>query len=682
MLPEDIAPPEIRYNIVDILIIVIYLVVSFGLGIIGAKLLRSGTKGEEGYFLAGRKMPGWLTGTSQAVTSMNADVAPTYVGVAVVVGLPIAWWYMSRFGFALLVAGLLFAVLWKRLGVSTGPEFYALRFAGRGGTFVRIWTSLHQVFLGMVPWVGAGMLGVHLIFSPIFGIEHIHTTLMIILPVLLIYIWIAGFSGVLVTDLMQTIVLIAANVLLCVLVLAHYGGPTGLADAIRATVEVPSEEVLSLTPVRGHQVMGPMLVLLWFLIPTIGAGGGQATEGQRIFSTSSEREASKVYIWGQIALFAMLLTLTLPALGLLPMHPELYTAEPGEREQAYGMLLEQFLPVGLLGIALAALIASVMSTIDSHMNYGAQTLTNDVWRPSRQFFVTLPADKALGLIAVIASVMALGLFTYMVRVAEVAWTISGIWSLAGFLFAFSGLTYLFRKTREDQAVFVGRIFTFVVMCAAIAVVYQAGSLFGIAVRLAGILGATATLAWGQWWWWRVNFYAWVAAMVGGPIIYFALGPTLAIMMPDLAERAAESETTAQYFAMIQAFAGAVVSTVFWVTVTLVTPPVRMDRLVEFYKRARPMGAWGPVRRALEEKEGPDSVRHSPPWMIPGGFGTISVGVAWVSLALLALSQFYVGGYLLGMILGVLAVILAFVFKYLYHWHYDRLVGPEDGQPET
>ncbi|MCC5878005.1 MAG: sodium:solute symporter [Candidatus Sumerlaeia bacterium] len=675
MFPEELAPEAIRYNIIDVSTIVIYLVLSFGIGILAAKILRSGTKGEEGYFLAGRKMPGWMTGISQAVTSMNADVAPAYCGVAVVVGLPVAWFYMSRFGFSLLVAGLLFAVLWKRLRISTGPEFYALRFAGRGGTFVRIWTSIHQVFLGMVPWVGAGMLGVHMIFSPIFGIEHIHTTLLIILPVLLVYIWISGFSGVLVTDVIQTVVMVIANVLLCILVLAHYGGPFGLADAIRNTEGLPTGEVLSVFPVAGHEVMGPALVLLWFLIPTIGAGGGQATEGQRIFSTRSEREASKVYIWGQVALFLMLLTLTLPVLGLLPLYPELYHAQPGEREQAYGLLLQHFLPVGVLGIALAALVASVMSTIDSHSNYGAQTLTNDVWRPSRRFFVGIDGPRAHGLLALIGFVLAAGMFAFLRFSTGIATFEAISWAALGFLVVYFGLLYLFRHTREEQAVFVGRIFTVVVMLAAVAVVYSAGSLFGIAVRLAGILGATATLGWAQWWWWRVNFPSWVAAMIGGPIIYFLLGPALAAVIPGWVEYRDSSETAAQYLGMIQALAGMIVSTFFWVTVALLTKPVSMDRLIVFYQRARPMGAWGPVRRAVMELEGDKPLHHSPPGMIIGGFGTVTVGASWVSLAVLAVSQFYVGEILVGSLLAVASILVALAFKRLYNWHFDRISDP-------
>ena len=115
---------------VDATIVVIYLVASFGFGIFASRFLGSGKESEEDYYLAGRSVPGWVNGTSYAVTLMNADVAPAYCGMAVVVGLPVAWFYMSRFSLGLLLASMLFAVRWRQLKIRTGPEFFSLRFGG------------------------------------------------------------------------------------------------------------------------------------------------------------------------------------------------------------------------------------------------------------------------------------------------------------------------------------------------------------------------------------------------------------------------------------------------------------------------------------------------------------------------------------------------------------------------
>ena len=111
----------------DYVVMGAYMAGLIGMGLYFRKFAQAGL---ENYFLAGRKMPGWLTGVSYAATCMNADVAPTYCGLTVVCGVFICWWYISRFGLALMIGALLFAVFWRRLKIFTSPEFYEFRFAG------------------------------------------------------------------------------------------------------------------------------------------------------------------------------------------------------------------------------------------------------------------------------------------------------------------------------------------------------------------------------------------------------------------------------------------------------------------------------------------------------------------------------------------------------------------------
>lgn len=599
--------------LLDSVVIGIYLVLTFAIGIYFAKIVRGRSTGEEGFFLAGRKMPGWLNGVSYGATSLNADVAPTYLGIAVVVGLPTAWFYLSRFGLGLVILGLLFAIRWRQLGIATGPEFFSLRFGGGMGRGIRIYTSVWSVFIGMVPWIGAGMLGIHSIFAPVFGVESRLVTLALVLPVLMAYVWISGFAGVLVTDAFQSLVILGASLLILVITLSSNGGPAGLVQGIQDVLPAESGEILSMFPVPGHDVLSPLVVFAWLLVPTIGIGGSVATEGQRIFSARDSKEAAKVGIWGAISLFIMLLVLTLPALSLLTKHPELYHATPGEREKAYGMLLAEYLPAGLLGIALAALLASVMSTVSSHMNYGAQTLLNDVYRP------------------------------------------------------------LVREPGEREAVWIGRFLMLLIMGASIAVVYYSKSIIQIAVFMTGLFGSSATLGWGQWWWWRVNRWSWLSAILCGPLIYFLVG----FLLPQWdwwAEQQARGEATRQGMAMLQAVIAMAVSTATWVTVTLLTRPERMETLTTFYRRARPLGVWGPVRRAVEEEQrraGEPSITP-PAGLIAGGIFASIVGWGWICMAILALSQFYIGSWWKGTLLAAGALLTALVFKRLFHWHLKRM----------
>lgn len=598
------------YSMLDVLILVGYLILSFGFGLFANKILKNDTSEEEGYFLAGRKMPGWLNGISNAVTAMNADVAPAYVGMAVVIGLPVCWFYLSRFGIAFLLAGMLFFARWRQVGVATGPEFFALRFGGHGGKFVRIYMSLWSVCFGMIPWIGAGLLGVHMIFAPFFGysLESKVVTLVIMLPVLLLYVWISGFAGVLITDFIQTLIILAASLMLCIVVLVKFGGPTEMVASIQEALGSRSGEVLSVMPQRGHRVFGPLMVLAWLVVPTLGFGGNVGFEGQRVISCKSAKEAVKVSIWGQVALFVMLLVLTLPALGALILHPELYDAGPTEREAAYGMMISDFLPAGMRGLALAALAAAVMSTISSHLSYGAQTLVNDVVHP-----LTKKVDSR-----------------------------SGVW--------------------------LGRLMMLLIMGASVFVVYYSDSLIDIAIMVLGLFSSVALMNWAQWWWWRVNVWSWIAANVGGPIIYFALGALLT-KIPWWQGQLDRGGTVVQQMNMLRAVICIVLNTSLWVVVTMFTKPEGMGALKEFYKRARPMGVWGPVKEALV-KDGYEMTE--PKGLMLGGLWTTLVGFGWIALMILGVSKLYVGDYGLAIPMIVGMVVLAWYFKKLFNWHMKRL----------
>jgi len=596
---------------IDAAIVALYLLASFGFGLLATRFLSGGQKNEEDYYLAGRKVPGWVNGVSYAVTLMNADVAPAYCGMAVVVGLPVAWFYMSRFGLGLMLAAMLFAVRWRQMDIRTGPEFFSHRFGGRFGRFVRVYTSLFSVGIGMIPWIGAGLLGVHMIFGPIFGIESKAVTLTLVLPLLVTYVWISGFAGVLVTDILQTLIIIIANLIVLGMVLWQFGGPAGLVAAIETALPEQSGEILSIVPVVGHAVMGPLVVMAWMLVQTVGAGGNVALEGQRIFSCRNSREAAKVGIWGEAVLFLMLLLLTLPALGAIANHPELYGSTPEVRETAYGLLLKDYLPVGLLGIALAAILASVMSTIDSHLNYGSQTLVNDV---CRQFA--------------------------------------------------PGMT-------DRQGVWTGRLLMLGILACAVVVTYASDSLVGIAVVVTGMFGSTLSFSWGQWWWWRVNVWSWLATMIGGPIVYFLLGRLLPLW-PWWQQQIDISPGSAQGMAMLQAVVAMATTTALWIIVTLLTPHENMQTLTSFYKKARPMGLWGPVRRAIEQDDPGAALVEQRSGLILGGLVAAIFGTIWIALGVLGIVELVVGRYAEASGLIAAAMVFALVFRRVFRWHINRM----------
>ncbi|NLD60972.1 hypothetical protein GX645_00775 [Candidatus Sumerlaeota bacterium] len=707
---------------IDVATLMLYILASFLIGIFATVWIKADNKKESGYFLGGRSISGWLAGTSIAVTAMNADVAPAYGGWMANTGLPMVWFYVVRFGVGQLVCAMLFCYMWRHMTISTGPEFFSLRYGGKGGTFTRVYSSLWGVFVGIVPWVGVGLLGVHKIFVPILWPDNPEFTkdptliLILIMPILTIYVWKAGYSGVLATDFMQSVIIILANILACFLVLFHFGGPSGLREAIvngRPGASIPVElvaasdvnnarcnvlwkskvtppaagetsfftfdlagvsgvefnadrtelkdtvfrvpptglsgkvkvvsavpeatgdnnsfrfavklqnfgtampsedtrQALSSLPVKQNKTINPWMCLPLFILCTMGVGGGMSTEGQRVMSCRTTKESMKSFIWAQIVLFLMLLSLTLPVMGLFPSNPELFHADPAMRENAYGKLLNDFMPLGFKGLALAAIAAAVMSTIASHLNYSSQTLVNDATRP------------------------------------------------------------FFPKITDRQGIMLGKFYMVLIMIASVYVTYHAQSMSGVAMKLAGLFGGGILLGWAQWWWWRTNFCTWVAAMVVGPVMFLCLTPILKIW-PWWAE-ACKDEMMSQSLDLWQGLISLVICTSMWMIITLCTPHEDMKNLKEFYKRARPMGMWQPVRNAIVA-DGQEVPTQKP--MIGFGFIIAIIGAIWIALLMLTLSHLYIGYYMKALLSGVICLATALLFKKLFNWYYERLGGDTD-----
>jgi len=601
---------------IDAIVVAVYLLSSFVIGLWAHRIWRTGHEDEESFYLAGRRVPAWVNGVSYAATAINADVAPLYCGMAAVIGLPVAWFYLSRFALAWMLVATLFAVRWRQLGIRTGPEFYALRFGGRGAKFVRVYTALFAVAINMVPWIGAGLLGTHKIMGPILGIDSKLATLICIVPLVAGYVWVSGFAGVLITDVFQSFVIVASSAILLGVVQFHFGGPSGLFHAIQTAHPQEQSEILSVLPVPGHKILGPLVVFAWLIVPTIGRGGSVDVDGQRIFSCRSAREAAKVTIWGLCAMFVMLLLITLPVLGMLAGHPEFYHASRGEREQIYGIMLAEYLPTGLLGIAVAGVLASVMSTISSYLNYGAQTVVNDVLRP------LFPNASAL-------------------------------------------------DPKSAVCLWIGRLVTLMILICGCAVMFAADSLFRIATVISGMFASSAALFWAQWWWWRINIWSWVAAMVGGPIVYFLLGWLLPYW-PWWQQQMIASEAAVDTLIMLQAMIAIVLTTCFWMVVALVTKPESDDTLKRFYRQARPLGAWGYVRRLVEREPNGQPLPLKVRGLLLGGLIVAVLGAAWISLGVLGLSQLAVGQFGTGAAMLALAAIVTIVFRRAFAWHMTRL----------
>jgi Na+/proline symporter len=328
--------------------------------------------------------------------------------------------------------------------------------------------------------------------------------------------------------------------------------------------------VVSWHPPRHHELLGVLGVLAWTVGTAVGYGGDAAPmsgamEGQRILSCRTPREAAKMYVWTEVVLFFMLAVLTLPALGAAVHWPGLRDGTIN-KELAFGMLLGHYLPAGLLGLAVSGLLASIMSTVSSNMNFGAQVFVNDVYRRS-----------------------------------------------------------IVRQASDRHYLTVGRLVAVAIVGMAMVVAVTAENVIDIAVFMLGLSSAELTANWAQWWWWRFNGAARLAASFGGPVIFLVNQFVVFRYLVDAGDAAV-------YLVIFASMAG---TAALWVAVALLTPPEPEDQLIAFYRRARPMGAWGPIAA----KAGLEPAGWPP---VLAGLITAALGATMVGGGVIALSCAYVG----------------------------------------
>lgn len=455
--------PKTHLETIDWVVIGSYFVT---LLVIGLYYRRFAGRSMEDFFLAGRRNTGWSSGLSYSAALMNADVAPAYSGFAVATGVFVCWFYLSRFGIALFLGAILFAVFWRRLNLFTTPEFYELRFGGLASSVIRTWVALKSSLIAMVAWTGTGLLAMYKIAEPVLGLDKT-TTLLIVIPIVLVYVMMAGLSGVVATALVQSLIMFVGSAMLCGIVLYEMGGPAVLAQKLEAVAGATAMQGI---PPVDHAVLPLAAALAWMIGTSIGYGGdtaplGGAMEGQFLLSSKNTREASKMYIVAQVSLFLLLLLVTLPSLGAVVDWPQLRLPvdDPAhiDREKAYGLLMSKYLPPGMLGLLFVVMLASVMSTIGSNLTFGAQVLVSDVYR-----------------------------------------------------------RYIQQGRAERHYIWVGRWMTLPILGLAVMVAYRVDLIFDVAVFMVAASAAEMPANWAQWWWWRFNRWGRLAASFGGIVISF------------------------------------------------------------------------------------------------------------------------------------------------------------------
>ncbi len=363
-----------------------FFLLSLVIGLVVSK--RAGESASE-YFLSGRSMPWWLLGFSMVATTFSADTPNLVTDIVRKNGVSGNWqWW------AFLLTGMLtvfvYAKLWRRSGVLTDLEFYELRYSGKEAAFLRGFRALYLgVFFNVMIMATVSLAAIK-IGGVLLGLSPMQTIL-IASVVTVIYTSLGGLTGVIWTDFFQFIVAMIGVVGAAVVVvnLPQVGG----MEAMLAHPNVVGK--LNVLPdFNDMNVLIPFLIMpiaiQWWSVWYPGAEpGGGGYIAQRMLSAKNENHAITATLFFNFVHYALRpwpwIAVALASLIVFPDVASLKTAFPNLPENiinddlAYPAMMT-FLPSGLLGLIVAALIAAYMSTIATHLNWGSSYVVNDFYQ--------------------------------------------------------------------------------------------------------------------------------------------------------------------------------------------------------------------------------------------------------------------------------------------------------------
>ena len=540
----------------DWIIIAAYFVAS---AMVGVWYSSRGGRSVSDYFLSGRRLPWWLAGTSMVATTFAADTPLAVAGLVARNGIAGNWiWWSAASGSMLTV--FFFARLWRRAGILTDVEFAELRYSGRPAAFLRGFRALYLgipincVIMGWVNLAMAKILAVTL------GWDRL-TAVLISLAITGIYSALSGLWGVVITDFFQFLFAMAGTIALAwfALQLPEIGGLDGLI------AKVPPG-TLAFTPFVGDVSSGVTLVALplasfltyvcvqWWAswYPGQEPGGGGYV-AQRMMSAKDERHSFFATLWFTIAHYCVRpWPWILVGLASMILYPDLVDKEAG-----YVMVMRDHLPVGWRGLLLAAFFAAYMSTISTQLNWGTSYVVNDFYRR----FLRPDRDERH--------------YVWIARVTTMM------------LMLLSAIVTFYLESIRQAWEFV----------------LESGAGIGLVLIL-------------RWYWWRINAWSEIAAMIGAAVGYAALKVLTTLVFP---------------YTLLVVVAW---TTVCWIVVTFLTTPEPDAHLIQFYRRTRPDGpGWKRIAAMAGEPR-------------PGSLGGLLVdwaaGVALIYAVLFGIGEALVG----------------------------------------
>ena len=578
---------------IDWVVIGSYFFIALFIGIWASKKAANDTRS---FFLAGQEMPWWLLGISMVATTFSTDTPNLVTDLVRQKGVSGNWgWW------AFLLTGMLtvfvYAKLWRRSNVLTDIEFYELRYSGKAAAFLRGFRALYLGLIFNVLVMGTVSLAAVKFGEIILGWKG-WQTLLVACSITLTYSTLGGLKAVIVTDFVQFILAMIGSILAMfyIINLPQIGGIKNLTQHENVIDNLSLLPNLSDPSVWVPVMLVPLAVQWWASYYPGAEPGGGGYIAQRMFSAKDEKNAIGATLLFNIAHYALRpwpwIIIALSSLIVFPELADIQRAFPNlpsnklGHDVAYPAMLS-LLPSGLLGLVAASLIAAFMSTMSTQLNLGASYLVNDFYK-----------------------------------------------------------RFINQRASEYQMVKMGRIFTIIsiIFGAGLGLILTSASQ---AFELLLMIGAGTGLIYIlRWFWWRINAYTEIVAMISSLIIAYYFN----FLSHNLAS-------------WQEIVIGALLTTIIWIIATFLTPPDDEETLKNFVKKVNPGGPGWKNFSSNKMKE---------KWSVPIGLLCMLLGSISVYGALLGVGSLIYGHYKTAALLIGLATVSSFALFKVWFNHSTKL----------
>jgi solute:Na+ symporter, SSS family len=519
-------------QLIDWIIVAIILIICFAPALFMGR--RAGKSTSE-FFVSGRAVPWWLAGLSMVATTFSSDTPNLVTDIVRRNGVAgnWVWWAFVLTGVSTVF---FYARLWRRSGVMTDLEFYEIRYSGTPAKAVR---GFRAIYLGLL--FNCMIMATVNLAAVLFGFER-WQTLSLVGALNVVFAAHSGLWGVLVIDMIQFFVkMTAVTAAAYFAVMApQVGGLHALVEKVSALPGPGGLNYLSILPDFSNNwdiavavFIMPIAVQWWAVWYPGAEPGGGSYIAQRMLASRSERDALGAVLFFNVAHYVLRpwpwILVALASLLVYPQLGDIQKAFPNldprllGHDIAYPAMLK-FLPAGFIGLMVGGLIAANSSTILTHLNWGASYLVHDFYR-----------------------------------------------------------RFIRRDASERHYVLAGRLTTVGLFICSSAVVYlldTAKDAFDIILQIGA---GTGLLYLVRWFWWRVNAWCEIVAMISSFLA--------SVVLLTMARNGMALSTHAALVATV------IVTTVCWVLTAYVAPQTDRAVLIEFYRKVRPFGpGWAEIRR--------------------------------------------------------------------------------------